>query len=84
MTESLRSLILRAKAGEEPALAELIERFKPLIKKYARQAATNDTGDVEQELTMRLIQLVHLYREELPHGFMELVEREWPDRRHLG
>jgi DNA-directed RNA polymerase specialized sigma24 family protein len=81
MTEGLRSLILRAKAGDEQALADLIERFHPLIKKYSRQADRNDVGDVEQELTMRLIQLVHLYREELPHGFMELVEQEWRDRR---
>lgn len=77
MTESLRSLIIRAKAGDEQALAELIERFRPLIMKYSRQADANDAHDLEQELTMRFIQLVQLYREELPHGFMELVEREW-------
>jgi len=83
MNEGLRSLILRAKAGEQQALTELIERFRPLIKKYSRQADANDVGDMEQELTMRLIQLVQQYREELPHGFMELVEREWRGR-HLG
>ncbi|KEO83072.1 helix-turn-helix domain-containing protein [Tumebacillus flagellatus] len=79
--ESLRSLILRAKRGDSDALAEIVERFRPLIKKYTRQAAERDAHDLEQELVMRLIVLVRSYREELPYGFMELVEREWEKTR---
>jgi DNA-directed RNA polymerase specialized sigma24 family protein len=74
--ESLRSLIARAKAGDEDALAAIIARFQPLIRKYVRQAALEDAKDVEQELIMRLIVLIRSYREELPYGFMELVEQE--------
>ncbi|MBL0386146.1 helix-turn-helix domain-containing protein [Tumebacillus sp. ITR2] len=77
MEETLRSLILRAKRGDSDALAAIIERFRPLIKKYTRQADEKDAHDLEQELVMRLIVLVRSYREELPYGFMELVEREW-------
>lgn len=74
--ETLRSLILRAKAGEEEAMAEVIQKFRPLIQKYVRQAPAPDAKDLEQELTLRLITLVRSYREELPYGFMDLVERE--------
>lgn len=75
--EGLRSLILKAKAGDEQALAEIIGRFQPLIQKYVRQANAEDAQDVEQELGLRLILLIRQYREELPYGFMELVEKEW-------
>ena len=75
-TESLRTLLLRAKSGDAAAQNEIIERFRPLIKKYARQAAFEDAYDVEQELILRLLLLIRSYREELPYGFMELVERE--------
>ncbi|MCX7570580.1 helix-turn-helix domain-containing protein [Tumebacillus sp. DT12] len=74
--ESLRTLLLRAKSGDAAAQSEIIERFRPLIKKYARQAAIEDAYDVEQELVLRLLLLIRSYREELPYGFMELVERE--------
>lgn len=74
--ETLRSLILRAKAGDGDALAEVIQRFRPLIQKYVRQAPAADAKDLEQELTLRLITLVRSYREELPYGFMDLVEKE--------
>jgi DNA-directed RNA polymerase specialized sigma24 family protein len=74
--ESLRALILRAKAGDGQAQQAIVERFRPLIKKYARQAAIEDAYDVEQELVMRLLLLIRSYREELPYGFMELVEQD--------
>ncbi|ASS74440.1 hypothetical protein CIG75_05180 [Tumebacillus algifaecis] len=73
---TLRSLILRAKAGDQDALAEVIIRFRPLIQKYARQAPTSDAKDIEQELTLRLIKLVRSYREELPYGLIDLIEQE--------
>lgn len=75
--ETLRSLILRAKAGDSEALAAILTRFRPLIKKYTRQADAKDAHDLEQELILRLIVLIRSYREELPYGFMELVEQEW-------
>jgi DNA-directed RNA polymerase specialized sigma subunit len=75
-TETLRSLILRAKAGDQDALTEVVQRFRPLIQKYARQAQKAEQNDLEQELTLRLISLVRSYREELPYGFMDLVEKE--------
>jgi DNA-directed RNA polymerase specialized sigma24 family protein len=78
--EALHSLIRRAKEGDQAAEELLIERFQPLIQKYVRQATLEDAKDVEQELKMRLLMLIRNYREELPHGFMELVEREWKDR----
>lgn len=81
--ESLRSLILRAKAGDSEALQTVIERFRPLIKKYTRQADAKDAHDLEQELILRLIVLVRSYREELPYGFMELVEQEWAKNHRL-
>ena len=75
--ETLRALIARAKQGDEEAMGCIIERFRPLIKKYVRQAKIEDGQDVEQELVMRLIVLIRQYREELPYGFMDLVEQEW-------
>ncbi|MFD2169537.1 helix-turn-helix domain-containing protein [Tumebacillus lipolyticus] len=74
--ESLRSLISRAKAGDQSALNEVVQRFRPLIRKYVRQAPHKDAHDLEQELTLRLITLVRSYREELPYGFKDLVEKE--------
>jgi len=74
--ESLRALIVRAKSGDGVALTMLIVRFQPLIRKYVRQADAADAHDVEQELVMRLMLLIRSYREELPYGFMELVERD--------
>jgi DNA-directed RNA polymerase specialized sigma24 family protein len=76
----LRTLVLRAKVGDEEALTAVIERFRPLIRKYVRQATAEDAHDVEQELVMRLILLIRSYREELPYGFLDLVELEW--RKH--
>jgi DNA-directed RNA polymerase specialized sigma24 family protein len=81
----LRTLVLRAKAGEEAALTTVIDRFRPLIQKYVRQAAVEDAHDVEQELIMRLILLIRSYREELPYGFLDLVELEWQKHQeHFG
>jgi DNA-directed RNA polymerase specialized sigma24 family protein len=74
---SLRTLVLRAKAGDEEALTTVIDRFRPLIQKYVRQATVEDAHDMEQELVMRLILLIRSYREELPYGFLDLVELEW-------
>ncbi|HEU4965181.1 MAG TPA: helix-turn-helix domain-containing protein [Bacilli bacterium] len=79
--EKLRPLLLRAKAGDREAVAQIVERFRPLIRKYVRQAGEEEAHDLEQELTMRLLLLIRRYREELPYGFMELVEQEWQGQR---
>lgn len=82
--EPLRTLVLRAKSGDPDALTAVIDRFRPLIQKYVRQAAPEDAHDVEQELVMRLILLIRAYREELPNGFLDLVELEWQKHQGMG
>lgn len=81
MEEKLRALLLRAKSGDEEATAAIVERFRPLIQKYVRQAGADDAGDLQQELTMRLLLLIRNYKEELPSGFLELVEQDWQTQR---
>lgn len=53
-------LIVAAKSGEENSMLEIINMFKPLIKKYAYKM---NYEDAENDLILSMIQLIH----NMPH-----------------
>lgn len=53
----LKSLILKAQEFDTAAMTELIEKFKPIIKKYSKQL--NHNPDLRSELMLGFIELIH-------------------------
>lgn len=55
MKEELYELLLRCRNKDNDAVLDLIEKFKPLVNKYARNSVDDD---IENELNLFLIELV--------------------------
>ena len=58
---SFKEILLRAKAGEEPAVIVLLEMYKPLLVKGAIIGGRFDE-DLYQELCITLIKCIKLFR----------------------
>jgi len=56
--QSLKELITLAKANDEGAMLEIIEKFRPLIHKYLRKSYYDE--DVKSALELKLIEIVKL------------------------
>lgn len=52
----LESLIIKAQGSDNEAMLELINKFSPLLKKYARRL---NYEDAQNDLTLYFIQLIH-------------------------
>ena len=58
---SFCDLLVRAKVGEEAAMEELLNMYKPMLIKYAIISRTFDE-DLYQELCITLVNCIRLYR----------------------
>jgi DNA-directed RNA polymerase specialized sigma24 family protein len=58
---NFKEILLRAKAGEEPAVLALLEMYKPLLVKGAIVGGRFDE-DLYQELCITLIRCIRLFR----------------------
>ena len=58
---NFKEILLRAKAGEEPAVIALLEMYKPLLVKEAIIRGRFDE-DLYQELCITLIRCIRLFR----------------------
>ncbi len=58
---SFCDLLVRAKVGEEAAMEELLNMYKPMLVKYAIINGTFDE-DLYQELCITLVNCIRLYR----------------------
>ncbi len=58
---TLLDLVKRSQAGDEQALAELLSRFTPLIRQCCKGLSYHDAQDLQQELHLRLFQLINRY-----------------------
>ncbi|MCL6453910.1 MAG: helix-turn-helix domain-containing protein [Alicyclobacillus sp.] len=63
----LRDLIARAQSGDEDALLQVINRFRPLIKKYG-----HGIPDDEAALILRMAEAIKRYRPHTTWGVDEL------------
>ncbi len=55
----LSELIARAKSGDQEALAQVVERFQPILKKYSRRL---DNDDAYSDLVTWIISAVKRYQ----------------------
>ena len=58
MQETTKTLIEECKAGNEKAVERMLEKFQPLIHKYARYFGENEKEDIAQELRIALYEAV--------------------------
>lgn len=58
---NFKEIMLRAKAGEKPAVIALLEMYKPLLVKGAIVGGRFDE-DLYQELCITLIRCIRLFR----------------------
>ena len=58
---NFKEILLRAKAGEEPAVPDLLQMYKPLLVKGAIVGGRFDE-DLYQELCITLIRCIRLFR----------------------
>jgi len=65
----LRELIARAKGGDQEALAQVVDRFQPILKKYSR---CFDNDDVYSDFVIWIIGAVKRYRPGTNWGKEEL------------
>lgn len=65
---ALVDLVKRAKKGDEQAITELMDRFRPLVRACCRGLSASDGQDLEQELYIQLIRLIQRYdpRDSIP------------------
>lgn len=92
----LLELVGGARNGDAAALAEILSRFRPLVRGCSRGLSQADREDLEQELSMLLIHLITRYdpygesrgvspEEALEeHGAGTESEREQQPRSHFG
>ncbi|GFN22955.1 helix-turn-helix domain-containing protein [Thermanaeromonas sp. C210] len=69
----LRELIMKAQAGDQEALAELIQRFSPVIKKYSRRLGY-DYEEARSDLVAWIVDAVRRYKPKTPWGRSELEQ----------
>lgn len=65
----LKELILKAQKGDKDALRQVVERFRPIAKKYARQFGSED---VYSEVMEWIIKATMRYKEKNKWGKEEL------------
>jgi hypothetical protein len=65
----LRELISRAKAGDRQALAEIVQRLTPLVKKYSRRLGYTDACS---DLVSWILAAVKRYKPKTAWGKNEL------------
>jgi len=65
----LKELIFKAQSGDKDALNQVVERFKRLVKKYARRFGSED---VCSEIVEWLIKATMRYKEKSTWGREEL------------
>lgn len=63
--QKLKKLIFKAQGGNKDALNQVVERFKPIIKKYARRCGTEDIGS---EIVEWIIKATLKYKENIISG----------------
>lgn len=76
----LRELIIRAKIGEKEAMAQIVRRFTPLVRKYSRRLSYEEACP---DLEVWIIEAVHRYRPNTTWGRDELTRyftRQGADR----
>jgi len=80
--EPLYMLVIRAQAGDPLALAELLRRFRPLVRKCCRGLPPFEREDLEQELYLLISRIVLEYRlDDAPSQGPCLCEGgEWADQ----
>lgn len=83
MTDTLTRLVERAKRGDEDALTDLLERFRPLIRSCCVGLPWHDGQDLEQELRIQLIKLVRHY-DPGRHASFERYIQDRASRRSTG
>jgi len=66
----LRELIALAKSGNEKAMAQVVRRLIPLVKKYSRQLGYDEACS---DLVTWIIEAVHRYRPNTTWGRDELT-----------
>lgn len=52
-------LLEQAKEKDKDALLEIIIKFQPKIKKSLHQTSPQDREDLEQELIVKIIEVIH-------------------------
>ncbi|AYO29363.1 hypothetical protein D2962_00975 [Biomaibacter acetigenes] len=67
--QKLKELILKAQGGDQDAFNQVIERFKPIVKKYARRFGSED---VCSEIVEWIINATMRYKEKSTWGREEL------------
>jgi len=67
----LKELIYRAQSGDKDALNQVIERFKPIINKYANRLGSED---VRSEIIEWLINATLKYKDNNSFGKKEIEE----------
>ncbi|WP_422448663.1 helix-turn-helix domain-containing protein [Thermoanaerobacterium sp. DL9XJH110] len=65
----LKELILKAQGGDKDALNQVVERFRPIVKKYARRFGSED---VYSEVVEWIIRATMRYKEKSGWGREEL------------
>lgn len=65
----LKELILKAQSGDKDALNQVVERFEPIVKKYARRYGDED---VYSEIVEWIIKETMRYKEKTTWGREEL------------
>ncbi|WP_101845951.1 helix-turn-helix domain-containing protein [Halobacillus sp. Marseille-P3879] len=61
MENNLYTLLLRAKENDERAVAELLGRFEPKIKKLSATLPPWEREDLEQELRIQIIHSIEKF-----------------------
>ncbi|MEL7567857.1 MAG: helix-turn-helix domain-containing protein [Dehalobacterium sp.] len=61
MSPRLKELVLRAQQGDEAAIEEILNRFRPAVKKYSRRMGY-EQNDAAQDLREVLIKAIKNYK----------------------
>ncbi|WP_397538015.1 helix-turn-helix domain-containing protein [Rummeliibacillus pycnus] len=75
MVETLYQLAIDSKHDTE-AVEKVLKAFKPKIKKTLQQTSFQNRDDLEQELQLKLVNIIKMYDLEEIDGFWGFYERE--------
>ena len=74
MVETLYQLVINSK-DDQDAIVKILKAFNPKIKKSLQQTSYQNRADIEQELQLKLINIIQMCELDEMDGFWEFYNK---------
>lgn len=75
--------IAQAQQGDEESMEQILQQLEPKIQKSLQQTFFQEREELAQELTLKVMTLVHSFQLKQVPGFWEYIEKEQAKEQQL-